>query len=82
MKTGAHSQARIFSGWKADGHGTETVGCGSEAIGIAGRDPRQSGCRATGIAAMKVTYGSKAVGRIVILTRVMHRHLLLHRQRK
>jgi hypothetical protein len=74
MKTEAHSPARTFSGWMVTGHGTKTVGCGSEAIGIAVRDPRRSGCQATGIAVTTAMCGSKAAGKIVILIRVMYRH--------
>jgi hypothetical protein len=70
------------------GHGTKTVGCGSEAIGIAGRDPRHTGCQATGIAVTTAMYGSRAVGliamtEIIMLTVMIIMHLLpRHRQRK
>jgi hypothetical protein len=71
MKTEDRSPARTFSGWKGTGHGTETNGCGSGAIGIVLRDPRQSGCQATGIAAMTAGFGSMATGLIAMTATVM-----------
>jgi hypothetical protein len=62
MKTEVHLPARTFFGWKATGHGTETIGNGFEAIGIVVRDPRPSGCLAIGIAAMTAGFGSRAIG--------------------
>jgi hypothetical protein len=71
MKTEARSPARTFSGWKAAGHGTEIIGCGSGAIGIAGRDPRPSGWQATGIAMTTAGFGSMAIGSIGMTATIM-----------
>jgi hypothetical protein len=78
MKTEARLPARTLSGWTAIGDETETNGCGSGAIGTTVRDPRPSGCPATGIAAMTAGFGSMAVGKIVTMIMIMLRH---HRHR-
>jgi hypothetical protein len=70
MKTGARSPARTFFGWKATGPGTGIIGNGFEAIGIVLRDPRPSGCQATGIAARTAGFGSMATGLIAMTATV------------